>query len=86
MSQVEGRDVDGPRHVLAQAQRGAGSLVRALVRQGEAAADRVEHAIEDVLSRADARREAELAALRAEVATLQARVESLEARLAASEW
>lgn len=59
---------------------GAGSIVRTIVRQGEAAAERAEQAIEDLIRKADAERET-VTRLQADVERLEARIAQLEARL-----
>jgi polyhydroxyalkanoate synthesis regulator phasin len=80
-------------------QRSAGAVVRTIVRQGEAAADRAEQVVNEVLGRAEADREALVTLVRGEtertvarlglahqsdVDELHKRISELEARLEAA--
>lgn len=77
--------MDGTWQRVAHAtQRGAGSVMRTLVRQGEVAAERAEQVVEELLGRAEAERET-VTRLKADVDRLEARVAELEERLATAE-
>lgn len=52
--------------VAALTGRGAGSVVRTLVRQGEVAAERAEHLVDELLGRSEAGRDALAAVVRGE--------------------